>query len=318
MAKRKSHKVAVLAFHGVVPFDLSTPCEVFGRARVRTGQRPYEIMVCGPSRRIRAEAFDLHVKHDLRPLVKAETVVVPGMTDVNAPIPQVIVEALIEAAERGARIASICSGAFVLAATGLLDGKKATTHWLAASLLAARYPRIEVDPNVLFVDNGKLLTSAGAAAGMDLCLHLIRKDHGAAVAADAARLSVMPLERAGGQAQFIVHQPPESPSGLQSLLEWIERRLDRVLTLEAMAEQAKVSIRTLTRRFQEQLGVSPLQWILQARVRRAQHVLETTDLSIERVAAGSGFNSSTSLREHFARVVGTSPRAYRDSFRKRD
>ena len=317
MAKRRSHKVAVLAFHGVVPFDLATPCEVLGRARVRSEQRPYEVRVCGSSRRIRTDAFDMHVKCDLRELVNADTVIVPGMSDVTAPVPQAIVDALLAAADGGARIASICTGAFVLAASGLLDGLSATTHWLAAALLAARYPKIDVNPNVLFVDNGRILTSAGAAAGMDLCLHLVRTDHGAAVAADAARLSVMPLERAGGQAQFIVHQPPQSSNGLQSLLEWVERRLDRVLTLEAMAEQARVSIRTLTRRFQEQLGVSPLQWVLHARVRRAQHALETTDLSIERVAASSGFNSSTSLREHFARVVGTSPRAYRNTFRKR-
>lgn len=192
----------------------------------------------------------------------------------------------------------------------------ATTHWLAAPALAARYPKIDVDPNVLFVDNGRILTSAGAAAGLDLCLHMIRSDHGVAVAADAARLSVMPLERAGGQAQFIVYEPPQSPGGLQPLLEWIERRLDRVVTLEAMAEQGRMSIRTLTRRFQEQLGVSPLQRVLHAKVRRAQHALETTDASIERVAANAGFSSSTSLREHFARVVGTSPRAYRNTFRK--
>ncbi|MFC4314353.1 GlxA family transcriptional regulator [Steroidobacter flavus] len=317
MAKGRVHKVAVLAFHGVVPFDLTTPCEVFGRARVRAGQRPYEVLVCGQSRRIRTDAFDMHVKHGLRDLVKADTVIVPGMSDVTKPVPRSIIDALIAANAAGARIASICSGAFVLAATGLLDGLSATTHWLAAPMLAARYPQINVNPNVLFVDNGRILTSAGAAAGLDLCLHLIRTDHGAAVAADAARLSVMPLERAGGQAQFIVYQPPESSTGLQQLLEWIERRLDRVLTLESMAEQAKVSIRTLTRRFQEQLGVSPLQWVLQTRVRRAQHALETTDLSIERVAATAGFSSSTSLREHFARVVGTSPRAYRNTFRKR-
>ncbi len=317
MAKSKFHKVAVLAFHGVIPFDLTTPCEVFGRARVRPGQPSYQVQVCGQSRRIRTEAFDMHAKWDLNDLVKADTVIVPGMSDVTAPVPRSVIDALIEADAAGARIASICTGAFVLAASGLLDGLSATTHWLAAPLLAARYPNTDVNPNVLFVDNGRILTSAGAAAGLDLCLHLIRTDHGAAVAADAARLSVMPLERAGGQAQFIVYEPPQSSNGLQPLLEWIEQRLDRPLTLESMAAQAAMSIRTLTRRFQEQLGVSPLQWVLHTRVRRAQHALETTDLSIERVAAAAGFSSSTSLREHFARVVGTSPRAYRNTFRKR-
>ncbi|HEY0685445.1 MAG TPA: helix-turn-helix domain-containing protein [Steroidobacter sp.] len=317
MSTRESHKVAVLAFHGVVPFDLSTPCEVFGRARVPPERRPYEVLVCGHQRRIRAGAFDIHVKWNLSRLASADTVIVPGMNDVTAPIPQPVLDALDAAAAAGARIASICTGAFVLAERGLLDGLSATTHWLAAPLLAARYPAVNVDPNVLFVDNGRVLTSAGAAAGLDLCLHLIRSDHGTAVAADAARLAVMPLERAGGQAQFIVHEPPQSSSTLQPLLQWIEKRLDRPLTLEGMAGQAKVSIRTLSRRFREQLGVSPLQWILYAKVRRAQQALETTDLSIERVAASAGFSSSTSLREHFARVVGTSPRAYRNAFRKR-
>lgn len=317
MSKRKSHKVAVLAFHGVVAFDLTIPCDVFARARVSPERRPYEVRVCGNSRRIRSEAFDLHVRWNLRHLVEADTVIVPGVSDVDAPVPPAVIDALNAAAARGARIASICSGAFVLAASGLLNGLSATTHWLAAPLLAARYPAVSVNPNVLFVDNGQILTSAGAAAGLDLCLHLIRADHGAAVAADSARLAVMALERAGGQAQFIVHEPPQSSSTLQPLLQWIEKRLDRPLTLEGLADQARVSIRTLSRRFQEQVGVSPLQWILQAKVRRAQSALETTDLSIERVAASAGFSSSTSLREHFARVVGTSPRAYRNAFRKR-
>ncbi|WP_293850474.1 GlxA family transcriptional regulator [Steroidobacter sp.] len=317
MAKRKAHRVAVLAFHGVVPFDLTMPCEVFGRVRLAPERQPYEVLVCGHARRVRTDAFDMLVKGDLKHLAKADTVIVPGMSDITAPVPQPIIVALRAAAANGARIASICSGAFVLAASGLLDGLNATTHWLAAPLLAERYPGISVNPNVLFVDNGKILTSAGAAAGLDLCLHMIRSDHGAAVAADAARLSVMPLERSGGQAQFIVHRPPQSSGGLQPLLEWIEKRLDRALTLDALAEQGRVSIRTLTRRFQEQLGVSPLQWMLQAKVRRAQQALETTDLSIERVAASAGFTSSTSLREHFAKVVGTSPRAYRNTFRRR-
>lgn len=318
MSKLKPHRVAVLAYHGVVPFDLAVPCDVFGRARVAPERRPYEVRVCGSTRRIRAEMFDLHVRWDLSQVIRADTVIVPGMNDVTAPVPQPLIDALNAAAAAGARIASICSGAFVLAASGLLDGLSATTHWLVAPMLAARYPSISVNPNVLFVDNGQILTSAGAAAGLDLCLHLIRSDHGAAVAADAARLAVMPLERAGGQAQFIVYQPPQSPSTLQPLLQWMEKRLDRPLTLASLARQAEVSIRTLSRRFSEQLGVTPLQWMLHARVRRAQHALETTDLSIEEVALSAGFSSSTSLREHFARMVGTSPRAYRSSFRRRD
>jgi transcriptional regulator GlxA family with amidase domain len=312
--RRKTHQVAVVAFHGVVPFDLTMPCETFERVRVAPGQRPYEVRVCGHTARIRAHDFDMHVKWDLSHVLKANTVIVPGLSDVSASIPKRLIEALIAAERRGARIASICTGAFVLAASGLLDGLRATTHWMAAPLLAQRYPRITVDPNVLFVDSGRILTSAGAAAGLDLCLHLIRQDHGTAVAVDAARVSVMPLERSGGQAQFIVRDPPRSSSTLQGLLEWIEKRLDQPLTLEALAAHANTSARTLNRRFREQLGVSPLQWMLQARVRRAQLTLETTDLTIEQVAVTCGFGTSTSLREHFGRIVGTNPRSYRDAF----
>lgn len=308
------HKVAILAFHGVVPFDLTTPIEVFGRVRLGEGQRAYQVLVCGHSRVIKTEHFDMRLKWDLSDLVNADTVIVPGVLDVEAPVPKILLDALKAAAGAGARVASICSGAFILAASGLLDGLQATTHWLAAPALAMRYPDITVNPNVLFIDNGQVLTSAGASAGLDLCLHMIRRDHGAVIAADAARLAVMPLERAGGQAQFIVHEPPESTGMLQELQQWIEQHLDQSLTLEQMAGRASISTRTLSRRFREQLGVTPLQWLLQARVRRAQYILETTDISVEQVALRAGFGSSTSLREHFRRLAGTSPLAYRRAF----
>lgn len=308
------HKVAILAFHGVVPFDLTTPIEVFGRTRLGAGQRAYKVMVCGHSRVIRTEHFDMQVKWDLNDLIGADTVIVPGVHDVTGPVPKVLLDALRAASEAGARIASICSGAFILAAAGLLEGLQVTTHWLGAPALAAQYPTITVDPNVLFIDNGQVLTSAGASAGLDLCLHMIRRDHGAVVAADAARLAVMPLERAGGQAQFIIHEPPESTGILHHLQQWIEQNLDQPLTLEQMAAKASISTRTLSRRFREQLGVTPLQWLLHARVRQAQCFLESTDMSVEQVAQRSGFGSPTSLREHFRRVVGTSPLAYRNTF----
>jgi transcriptional regulator GlxA family with amidase domain len=314
MTRKLQHKVAVLAFHGVVPFDLTAPCEVFGRTRVLSGQPNYEVLVCGHTRRVKTEAFDMHVKWDLSHVVKADTVIVPGLVDVMSPVPAVLIDTLNAAADAGARIASVCTGAFVLAASGLLDGLTATTHWLAAPLLAARYPSITVNPNVLFVDNGQILTSAGASAGLDLCLHMVRRDHGSAVAADAARLAVMPLERAGGQAQFIMHQLPQASATLQPLLQWIEQRLDQPVTLEEMAARASTSTRTLSRRFRDQLGVSPLQWVLQARVRQAQCILETTQSSVEQVATSTGFDSSTSLREHFKRLVGISPQAYRNNF----
>jgi transcriptional regulator GlxA family with amidase domain len=230
-----------------------------------------------------------------------------------------VLAALREAAAAGTRIVSICVGAFVLAEAGLLDGLRATTHWVAADLLARTYPLVEVEPDVLYVDNGQILTSAGAAAGLDLCLHLIRRDYGSAVAADAARLSVMPLEREGGQAQFIVHQHPPVPQGstLEPLLHWIEDNLSHEVTLGALATRSGMSERTFSRRFREQTGSTPLQWLLRARVRRAQYLLENSDHTVERIAQQAGFGSPTAFRERFRRVVGTSPQAYRSAFHGR-
>ncbi|MBZ4324345.1 GlxA family transcriptional regulator, partial [Streptomyces huiliensis] len=220
------------------------------------------------------------------------------------------------AAAGGARVASICSGAFVLAAAGLLDGLRATTHWRAAGRLAADHPEVDVDPDVLYVDNGRVLTSAGAAAGLDLCLHMVRRDHGSAVAADTARLSVMPLEREGGQAQFVVHDHPPVPAGsaLEPLLDWLGENLARSLTVDDIAARAGVSARTLTRRFREQTGTTPLQWLHRARIRRAQRLLEDTRLPVERVGAEVGFGSPTAFRDRFRRTTGVSPRAYRRAF----
>jgi transcriptional regulator GlxA family with amidase domain len=309
------HTVAVLALDGVVPFDLSVPVEVFGRARLPGGRPAYRVLVCGPLAEVEAGAFAMRVRHGLDALASADTVVVPGLADVTQPMSTEALEALRAAAAAGTRIASICSGAFVLAATGLLDGLRATTHWLGAAELATRYPKITVDPDVLFVDNGQLLTSAGAAAGLDLCLHLVRRDHGSAVAAEAARYSVMPLERDGGQAQFITHEPPP-PDGasLQPLLAWLEENAHRELTLDQLARQAALSPRTLSRRFREQTGTTPLQWLHRARLRRAQYLLETTGHSVERIAGQVGFGSATTFRDRFKRLVGTSPAAYRRAF----
>uniref|UniRef100_UPI00403FD36D GlxA family transcriptional regulator n=1 Tax=Streptomyces sp. TG1A-60 TaxID=3129111 RepID=UPI00403FD36D len=208
-------------------------------------------------------------------------------------------------------------GAFIFAATGLLDGLRATTHWIAAPDLAARHPAVTVDPNVLYVDNGQFLTSAGAAAAMDMCLHMIRKDHGSAVAAFTARMCVMPLEREGGQAQFIVHDQPSAPAGatMEPLLRWLEENVERDLTLDDIALHAGTSARTLNRRFREQTGTTPLQWLHRARVRRAQYLLESTDHTVDRIATQAGFGSPTAFRDRFKRVVGTSPYAYRRAFR---
>jgi transcriptional regulator GlxA family with amidase domain len=229
-------------------------------------------------------------------------------------IPTAFSNVLKSASQRGARIASICTGAFVLARAGILDGLRATTHWRAAEVLAKRYPRITVDANVLYVDNGNVLTSAGAAAGMDLCLYLIRRDHGASVAAHIARAAVMPLERSGGQAQFVEYELPEADGAMGPLLVWMERNLKQNLSLSTVARHARMSTRTLSRRFTEQVGFSPAQWVVKARIRRAQFLLETTQLPVDLIAAEAGFQSGSVLREHFKRSVGVSPVAWRRSF----
>jgi transcriptional regulator GlxA family with amidase domain len=308
--------VAVVAFDEVVPFDLSIPCEVFGWTELADGRTPYAVKVCGVTPEVRAGSFSIHTRWGLSALREAHTVIVPGITDIAAPVPLPLIRALRAAAARGARVASICSGAFVLAATGLLDGRRVTTHWLAAAELARRYPALTVDPGVLYIDHGSVLTSAGAAAGLDLCLHLVRRDFGAAVAAQAARRAVMPLEREGGQAQFIVHEPPETQgASLEPLLRWMEQNLEDQLSLATIARRAAMSTRTLSRRFREQVGVTPARWVLQARVRRAQLLLERTGEPIERIAGDTGFGSTAGFRHHFRQVVGASPRAYRGAFR---
>jgi transcriptional regulator GlxA family with amidase domain len=308
--------VAVLAFDGVVLGDLAAPCEIFGRARRLDGSAPYEVRICSLTPEVESEHAVLGVPWRLSCLRRAGTVIVPGIDRLDRPIDERLLRALRKAVERGARVASICTGAFVLAAAGLLDGMRATTHWQSAVELARRHPRIEVDPDVLYVDNGNVLTSAGAAAGLDLCLHVVRRDLGAEVAALVARASVMPLERAGGQAQFIVHEPPAADgTALGPLLGRLEQNLHRDLPLPVIARWAGMSTRTLSRRFREQVGTTPALWVSRARVRRAQRLLETTDISVERVAAESGFRSGAVLREHFAQIVGTSPLAYRRSFK---
>ncbi|QXJ21062.1 AraC family transcriptional regulator [Actinomadura graeca] len=310
------HTVAVLALDQVIPFDLSTPIEVFTRTRLPDGRPGYQIRVCAEHPETDAGAFVLRAPWGLDGLQGADTIIVPGTAAATAPLPPPVRDALRTAAEGGTRIASICSGTFPLAATGLLDGLRVTTHWNATDLLAAAHPGLDVDPGVLYVDNGQFLTSAGAAAGLDLCLHMIRRDYGSAVAADAARLSVMPLEREGGQAQFIVHDRVPAPRGsaLEPLLIWLQDDLGRDLSLADIAAQAGTSTRTLIRRFREQTGTTPLQWLHRARVRQAQHLLETTEHSVERIAAQVGFGSATAFRDRFKKTTGVSPQLYRRAF----
>ena len=312
------HAVAVAAFDGVNPFDLAIPCEVFGRVRLADGRAPYRVRVCGVTRMVDAGTFALGTATGLGVLARADTVVVPGLNDPAVVVPPSLVRALRRAHANGARIASICSGSFVLAAAGLLDGLRATTHWLAAAELARRYPAVDVDPNVLFIDNGRVLTSAGAAAGMDLCLHMVRRDHGATVAAYAARLAVVPFERDGNQAQLVAHSAPapDAPS-LEPLLRWMDAHPHEDLSLARLARRAAMSARSLSRRFRAETGTTPARWISALRVRRAQQLLETSRLSIERIADEVGFGSTATFRDRFQRVVGTSPQAYRRAFARR-
>ena len=306
------HRIVILAFDGVIPFDLSVPIEVFGRARLADGQPAYQVRVCADQMEVQAGLITIRAPHRLSTLSEADTIVVPGVADLHAPVPPALVAALAVAT---GRLVSICTGAFLLAAAGRLDGRRATTHWAACAELARRHPAVEVDPRVLFVDDGSVLTSAGAAAGLDLCLHLVRRDHGAAVAAQTARSSVMPLERAGGQAQFITHEPP-APVGisLQPLLTWLIDNLQAPLTLAALAERASVSPRSLSRHFRDQTGATPIQWLNRQRIRRAQVLLETTDRPVEQVGELVGFTSATAFRERFREIVGVSPYHYRRAF----
>jgi transcriptional regulator GlxA family with amidase domain len=310
------HTVAVLALDKVIPFDLATPIEVFTRTQLPDGRAAYRVRICANTPTVDAGTFILQSQGGLDVLAEADTVILPGCADLTAPIPDGVLDAVRQAAADGTRIASICTGAFILAATGLLDGRRATTHWLATDRLAELHPAIEVDPNVLYVDNGQFLTSAGAAAGLDLCLHLIRRDHGSAVAAHAARLCVMPLEREGGQAQFIVHDLPPTPRGsiLEPVLRWVQDNSHVDLTLADIAEHAGMSTRTLNRRFREQTDTTPLRWLHRARIRQAQYLLEATDHPVDRIARQVGFSSPTAFRDHFKRIVGTSPHGYRSAF----
>lgn len=312
--------IAVLALEGVLPFDLSAPGQVFGTANQAVAAPYYDVRVCAPDRSVTTSvehgAFQAGTSWGLEALDGADTVIVPGHAGILDPPPPPVAAALEQAAGRGARMASVCIGAFTLAAVGLLDGRRATTHWQHADELARRHPRVDVDGDVLFIDEGDVVTSAGVAAGLDLCLHLVRRDLGAQAAAATARRTVMPLQRDGGQAQFIEHRRPRTrDSTLQPTLHWMEAELHRPLTLEEIGAHAGMSVRHLNRRFREQTGTTPLQWLLRARIHRAQELLETTALSVERVADRSGFGSAATLRHHFARLAGTSPQAYRTMFR---
>jgi transcriptional regulator GlxA family with amidase domain len=309
------HRIAVVAVPPVTAFDLSIPDLVFGAAEVDGGPG-YQVRICtpepGPVNTL--GSLRVVVPHGLEALDGADTVMVTGSGARSDADPRVLT-ALRAAAARGARIASICTGAFVLAQAGLLDGRSATTYWVQAGALARRHPSVRVRPDVLFVEDGPVLTSAGLAAGIDLCLHMIRADHGAAVANAVARLTVVSAVRHGGQEQ-VVGEPVTAADGssLAVTRSWALERLAEPLSLAELAAHARISVRTLNRRFLAETGHSPLQWLLSQRVERARELLESTTLPMEQVAHRSGLGGADSLRRHLLQRVGMTPRAYRAAF----
>lgn len=316
-----AHRVAVLALDRVVPFDLGIAARVFNAARDAHGNALYEVVTCSISGApVETNAdFTIAVKHDERALVQADTVVVAtqepeGSLRDEGVLPADVAAALL-AVPDSTRLVSICTGSFVLAALGLLDSLPATTHWMQAERFRRLFPAVELRPDVLFVDNGRVLTSAGGAAGVDLCLHIVRRDHGAEIANSAARRCVVPPWRDGGQAQFIEHPlPAVSVATTGPTREWALGRLRTPLTLDDLAEHARMSVRTFTRRFRAEVGMSPNQWVTQQRVDRARSLLEMSDLPIESVAHEAGFGSASLLRQHMRAAIGVSPRAYRRTF----
>ncbi len=307
--------VAVAIAEGMLHFELCIACEVFSSETAEGIDPWYDLRVCGPAS-VRVGKFVIPPDGGFDELVRADTVIVPGWADTTVDPPADLVDAVRAAHDNGARIASLCTGAFVLAAAGLLDGRRATTHWVHAPVLATRYPTIDVDPGVLYVDSGSVLTSAGKAAAVDLCLHLVRLDHGSTVANRVARRLVVPPHRAGGQAQFVsTPLPAQREHGLADLLSWVLARLDQPLTVEDLARRATMSSRNLTRHFRATTGTTPLQWLLAQRIRRAQELLESTDDSIESIAAATGMGTATTLRRHFKELIGVPPDSYRRTFR---
>ena len=309
--------VALAATDGMLHFELSLAHEVFAAAPAGVTVPWYDFTVCGPAA-VRVGRFRLEPDAGLDRLRLADTVIVPGWADIDEEPPAQLVDAVREAHEAGARVASLCTGAFVLAAAGLLDGRRATTHWADAERLQQLFPKIDVDPDVLYVDNGSVLTSAGKAAALDLCLHLVRLDLGSSVANAVARRLVVPPHRAGGQAQFVTAPVPEQDDHpLAALFPWIIERLDQPLTVADLARRAGMSSRHLGRHFRAVTGTTPLQWLLTQRIRHAQELLEKTDAGIDTIAAATGMGTATTLRRHFNRTVGVPPDAYRRTFRSR-
>jgi transcriptional regulator GlxA family with amidase domain len=322
MVEGRPHRIAVFVLDGVASFDLGVPGQVFGAARTETGGRLYEVRTCtadgGPVRA--SGGFRVQPDHGPEILTRADTVIIPGIHGDLRPGSAELapVEAAALARIRpGTRMVSICTGAFALASTGRLDGRPATTHWGYVDLFRSYFPRVRLDPDVLFVDDGDVLTSAGVAAGLDLCLHIVRRDHGTEVANRAARRCVVPPWRDGGQAQFIERPlPAPARSSTGAVRAWALRHLHEPLDLAMLAARAHMSTRTFTRRFREETGMSPAQWLTAQRVDHARLLLETTDVSVNEVARRAGFGTAVSLRQHLHAAVGVAPLAYRRTFRR--
>ncbi len=317
----RPHRVAVLGLDPVVGYDLAIPPQIFRVAESPSGEPLYDVRVCSLGARPlpTASGYSISPDHGAEVLADADTVIIPG-TRIAGPrhqgtLPDEVREAL-SVIRPGTRIMSICTGAFVLGAAGVLDGRRATTHWAYAEQFRTLYPDVDLDEGVLFVDEGDVLTSAGLGAGVDLCLHVVRRDHGAEVANQVARYCVVPPWREGGQAQFIDRHVPElSAASTAEVREWAHHHLAEPIDVPHLAERARMSVRTFTRRFREETGMSPGAWLIQQRVRQALHLLETTDLTVDRVAAEAGLGTGASLRQHLRSVLGVSPLAYRRTFR---
>ncbi|REE97375.1 helix-turn-helix domain-containing protein [Thermomonospora umbrina] len=319
MSSRR-HSIAVLAFDGMAPFELGGVVEIFGLPRPELDVPWYELRVCAaePGRPLRSlGGLTLTASHGLDAFASADTVMAVSVPDVRGEVPSDVVSALREAHARGARVVSICSGAFALAAAGLLDGRTVTTHWRYADLLQRRFPSVKVDADVLYVDDGDILTSAGSAAGLDLCLHLVRKDHGARVANAVARRLVIPPHREGGQAQYVEAAVPEAArdDAVARSMAWALEHLASPITVADMARQAHLAPRTFIRHFGRQTGTSPLRWVIVQRVMATLPLLEEGTMPIEEVGAAVGFDSPVTFRHHFTRAMKTSPSAYRRTFR---
>jgi len=312
------HTVAAIVDQGALTFDFAIPCEVFGLDRSDIASPWYEFLVvaAGDRRVLTQTGFVMEAPLGLGALDRADTIIVPGWISPDVEPSDELIAALRLAHRRDARIVSICTGAFVLAAAGLLDGRRATTHWMFVDELKARYPRVEIDPNVLYVVDGTIMTSAGTAAGIDLCLHIVTADYGADVAAAVSRRMLMPLHRSGGQAQYVDAPVPQARGDeMTELLAWAVTRIPTGLSVVDLARRAAVSPRTLTRRFRQATGLAPGEWLQGERLRLARRLLETSEDPIERVASNAGYDTPVAMRAQFARRLHTSPRAYRRTFR---